>query len=92
MLELIVIAVGAAASIGGYIKSRQFVRNRLRFVDAVQRPLAPLATGAVAALAAGPVVWLIPVIGAGTALAFGIGVGMGVAHGARDVRRLTSGI
>lgn len=91
MLELIVIGVGAAAAIGGYIKTRQFVRHRLRFVDAIQRPVAPLAAGAVAALAAGPVVWLLPLIGAGTALAFGIGVGMGVAHGARDVRRLMPG-
>jgi hypothetical protein len=91
MFELIVIGVGAVATIGGYIKSRQFVRHRLRFVDAIQKPVAPLAAGVVAALAAGPVVWLLPLIGAGTALAFGVGVGLGVAHGARDVRRLTSG-
>lgn len=90
MLELLIIGIGAVASIGGYLKTRQFVRGRLRFVDAVQKPVAPIAAGAVAALAAGPIVWLLPLIGAGTALAFGIGVGAGVAHGARDVRRLPS--
>ena len=73
MVELIIL--GAAASIGiGYVKVRRFVRERLRFVDAVQEPAAPFAVGAVAALAAAPLVWLLPVVGAGTALVFGTGL------------------
>jgi inosine-uridine nucleoside N-ribohydrolase len=88
MLEILMLAVGGVATVAGYIKSRQFVRQRLRFVDAVQKPVAPLAAGAVAAVVAAPVVWLLPVLGAGTALVFGAGVGVGVLHGARDVNRL----
>lgn len=86
MIELVLL--GAAAGIGaGYLKVRRFVRERLKFVDAVQTTAAPYAVGAVAALAAAPVVWLLPVVGAGTALVFGAGMGLAVSHGARDVRK-----
>lgn len=88
MLELILLVAAGGATLAGYVKSRQFVRQKLRFVNAVQRPVAPVVAGAVAALAAGPIVWLLPLVGAGTAVVFGVGVGLGVAHGARDVRRL----
>lgn len=85
MLELIIIAV---VGVGGYVKTRQFVRQRLRFVDAAHKPPAPIVAGAVAALAAAPVVWLLPVVGPATALFFGAGVGLGVLQGSRDVKRL----
>jgi hypothetical protein len=68
------------------MKVRHFVRGRLRFVDGVQRRGTPYLAGALAAVAAVPLVWLLPVLGGGTALLFGAGVGLGVAHGARDVR------
>jgi hypothetical protein len=64
------------------------VRRKLRFVDAVQKPVAPVVAGGTAALLAAPVVWLLPIIGAGTAVIFGLGIGAGVHHGARDVKRL----
>jgi hypothetical protein len=86
MIELIAVGAAVSACVGGYVKVRQFVRRRLRFVDAVQSPGAPIAAGAAAALAAAPVVWVLPVIGAGAALAFGAGVGLGVRRGARDIR------
>jgi hypothetical protein len=44
--------------------------------------------GVVAAVAATPVVWLLPVLGVGTAVVFGAGVGLGVLHGSRDVKRI----
>lgn len=92
MLELIVlvlwVVLTGVAGVGGYIAVRRFVRDRLRFVDAVRRPLVPWLAGAGATLLAAPIVWLLPVIGAGTALVFGIGVGAGVASGRRDLRRL----
>lgn len=51
----------AAGGIGaGYVKVRGFVRDRLRFVDAVHGRRAPLVAGVVATLAAGPVVWALP--------------------------------
>lgn len=88
MFELLMLAAAGVATLAGYRKARQFVRGRLRFVDAVQKPAAPVLAGVAGALAAGPVVWLLPVLGGGAAIIFGIGVGLGVAHGARDVKRL----
>jgi hypothetical protein len=71
----------------GFVLSQRFVENRLRYVDAVQRPYAPLVAGAVAAAIAWPVVAILPIIGVGTAILFGIGVFAGVASGAREIRR-----
>ena len=74
------LAVSAAALIGGFVVTRSFVRRKLRFVDAIQKPSAPLIAGAVAAVVALPVT-LLPVVTLGTAVAFGIGVAGGVASG-----------
>ena len=87
MLELILMGGTVVATLGGYLKSRQFVRDRLRFVDAARKPTVPVIAGSVAALAAGPIVWLLPVIGLPSAVIFGVGVGWGVHHGQRDLRR-----
>ncbi|MFQ6045946.1 MAG: hypothetical protein ACE5PT_06250 [Gemmatimonadales bacterium] len=87
-MELLWLLATGGVSLFGYWKTRQFVRRRLRFVDAVERPGAPLVAGTVAALAAAPIAWLLPVIGITTAVVFGAGVGIGVHHGAKDVKRL----
>lgn len=79
MLGLI---VAVAAFGGGFLVTRNFVRRRLRFVDAVQRPAAPFVAGAAATIVALPVTAL-PVITLFTALAFGVGVAGGVANGRR---------
>lgn len=85
------IATGAAAAVG-YIQSRIFVRKRLAYVDVVQRGSAPVIAGVAATVVAIPVVALVPLIGAGTAVLFGLGVAAGVSAGARDIRkRLPSG-
>lgn len=76
----------AAAGIG-YWQARKFTQNKLRFVDAVHKASAPLIAGLAFALLAWPVTWLLPIVGAGTAVLFGGGVAMGVAAGARDIRR-----
>lgn len=89
---LLQIGITGAVTAFGYIKARQFVRQRLRFVDAVHKPLAPVVSGAAAALIAAPIVALLPVVGAATALIFGTGVGVGVHHGARDTRRRLPGM
>jgi inosine-uridine nucleoside N-ribohydrolase len=88
MFEIIGLAATGVATVWGYVQSRRYVRNRLRFVDAAQKPLVPVVAGAAAAVVAAPVVWLLPLVGAGTALVFGIGVGVGVRHGQSDSRRL----
>jgi hypothetical protein len=74
-----------AAGIAGFILARAFVRRRLRFVDAIHSPIAPLIAGCVAALVAWPAV-LLPLVTLSTALAFGVGTGLGTASGARALR------
>ncbi|HVZ78831.1 MAG TPA: hypothetical protein VG818_12690 [Gemmatimonadaceae bacterium] len=92
MLQFIAFAATVGATVFGYMASRRFVEQKLRYVDAIHTLRAPIIAGAVAALVAAPVVWLLPLVGGGTALLFGAGVGLGVVNGARDVRkRLGSG-
>ena len=86
MFELIILIALAAVPLGAFAITRRFVRDRLRYVDAVQKKRAAVLAGGVAAVAAIPVVALLPIVGAGTAVLFGGGVGFGVYKGARDVR------
>jgi hypothetical protein len=82
MIQL-VLALTAGAI--GFILARNFVRRRLRFVDAVHSPFAPLLAGLTAAVIASPVA-LLPLVSLGSAAAFGIGTGLGTASGARVLR------
>ena len=92
MLGMIAFAATVSAVVLGFAKTREFVRNRLRYVEAVHSSSAPLKAGGAALLLAAPVVWLLPVIGAPTAILFGAAVGAGVRAGSRDIRnRLPSG-
>jgi hypothetical protein len=77
---MIGLIVTAAALVGGFVVARDFVRRRLRYVDAVRRPSAPLIAGVAAAAVALPVA-LLPVVTIGTAIALGVGVAGGVASG-----------
>lgn len=88
MLLLISFAISVAVAMVGYSRTRAFVTERLRYVDAVQHPLAPIAAGVGAALVAAPVVAVLPLVSAGTALTFGLAVGFGVAAGRNETRRL----
>jgi hypothetical protein len=88
MIELIVVT---AAGIAGYVKSRNFVHSRLRYVDDVQKPAAPFIAAGVATAVALPVVAVLPVIAGGTALLFGAAVGLGTRAGARRIRRQEGG-
>ncbi len=92
MLGILGLAITGAAVVIGYMNSRHFVRTRLRYVDAAQRRLTPIIAGVVAALVASPVAGVLPAGGTGAALLFGVAVGTGVAHGARDVRKGTAGL
>ena len=87
---LIWLGVSGGAAIYSYVKSRQFVRKKLRFVDAVQNPVVPLVAGLGAAIVLYPLSWL-PIITVSTGLLIGLGVGTGVLHGSRDVKRLPGG-
>ena len=80
---IIGLLVGAAALGAGFVFTRGFVRRRLRYVDAIQKPAAPWIAGAVATAIALPITAL-PVITLGTAIAFGVGVAGGVASGRKQ--------
>lgn len=92
MLHFISFAATAAATLFGYLAARRFVEDKLRYVDGIHTLRAPLIAGTVAALVAAPIVWLLPLVGGGTAILFGAGVALGVANGSREVRkRITAG-
>lgn len=86
------LAITAGASIFGFWQARQFTQSRLRYVDAVHKATAPVIAGIAAAVIALPVVWLLPLVGTGTALVFGGAVALGVNSGSRQIRkRLSAG-
>ena len=68
----------------------RFVRNRLRYVDTVQKSIAPWAAGGAAFLIGAVLAPFLPLVGLGTALTAGLAVGSGVAAGARDIKQGTS--
>jgi hypothetical protein len=86
MLEVIGLLATGAVSAAGYIKTRDFVHQRMRYVDAVQQRRAPLVAGVVAALAVAPIAWALPFVGTGAALLFGAGIGAGTRAGASRIR------
>jgi hypothetical protein len=89
---MITLALAFAAAAFGYLQTRGFVRRKLAYVDAVHGGAAPIIAGALAAAVAMPVVGILPLVGGGTAILFGLGVGAGVRSGSRDTqrRRLTA--
>jgi hypothetical protein len=91
-IDLIWLGVSGAAAVYGYLKSRKFVRSKLRFVDAIQNPAVPWVAGIATAIAASALSVLplisVPII---ASLIVGVGVGTGVLHGSRDVKRLPGG-
>jgi hypothetical protein len=94
MIEMMAGVIGMAAAAGaaglGYFRSKSFVARRLRYVDAVQSPAAPIVAGTAATALAIPVVWALPIVGAGTAIVFGIATAVGTRAGVRQIRRLIS--
>ncbi len=80
----VVISIGAAWF--GYGTARRFVRERLRYVDGALTGGAAIVAGVGATLIAWPVAWLLPLVTGGTALAFGLAVGLGARAGASDVK------
>ncbi len=87
MLTLLGLGIAGAAGIFGHTRARSFVGRRLRFTSMVEKPYLGVAAGVAAAVVAAPVVAVIPLIGVGTALVFGAGVGTGAALGAKDAKR-----
>jgi len=86
MFSFIAMLIAVLAVVMGYSGARRFVRDRLRYVDGAQKGTAPIIAGIVAFLIALPVVWLLPIVGTGTAIAFAVSVATGVAVWARDIK------
>jgi hypothetical protein len=84
---LISVIAATAVAIFGFAATRNFVRARLRYVDAINHPLTPIVAGVGAAALGAVIVPMLPFVGLGTAMAFGASVGLGVASGAREIRR-----
>ena len=86
MFGWLALAATVTAAIGGFIVARNFVRRRLRFVDAAYSPVAPFLAGILAAMIAWPVA-ILPIITTTTSALFGIGVGLGTASGVKALKR-----
>lgn len=78
---LIVLTVAA----GGFFVARSFVRERLRFVDGIRSPFAPLVAGVLAALITWPLA-ILPIITTGLCAVFGIATGLGTRSGVKALR------
>ncbi len=89
MIGLLITLALVAVNVAGFAAARRFVRDRLRYVDSVQRPATPWIAAAGTALAALPIVWLLPFVGTGAAIVVGASVGFGVARGLADIRRVS---
>ncbi len=92
MFFLMSFAIATVLAVVLHGTTRRFVRNRLRYVDAVHRGLAPWAAGGAVFLLGSVLVPFLPLVGLGTALTAGVAVGSGVAAGARDIKRGTAPI
>ncbi len=86
MVGLIAAGIAAVAGVAGHIKARQFVGRRLRYTNIVEKPLLGLWAGLATTLVCAPLVALLPIVGAGTAIVAGLGVGTGVALGVKDTK------
>ena len=87
MFGLIGFGVAAVVGIVGHMKSRKFVGRKLRFTSIVEKPGIGLMAGVAATIVASPVVAILPLVGVGTAVAFGAGVGTGVSLGVSDAKK-----
>ena len=91
MIEFAFLAAAGAGMGISYVRIRDFVRDRLRFVDSAQRRSTPWVAGIGAVLVASPIVAFLPILGGGTAIVFGIVVGTAVKSGQKQVKLLNRG-
>jgi hypothetical protein len=84
MFGLLATGIAGVSAVYGHLKSRKFVGRRLRYTELVEKPALGLWAGVAATIVAAPIVAVLPIVGAGTAIAIGAGVGTGVALGVKD--------
>jgi hypothetical protein len=83
LLQIVLIGGGAFI---GFVAAKRYVQRRLRFVDAVRGPIAPVVAGGLGFLVAWPLT-LLPLVTLTTAAVFGIAVGAGTASGVKALNR-----
>lgn len=90
MLELIGLGAAGVAGLFGHVKSKNWVSRRLRYTKIVEKPATALGltSGGATAVTVGAVGSMIPFVSVGflPAVIVGLGVGTGVALGARKAR------
>lgn len=86
-LNLVSLLITAAAGLFMFGLAREFVRNKLRFVDAVRSPLAPWMAGFAVLLVASPIAMLLPLVTGFTAGIAGLAAGLGTASGVKALKR-----
>ena len=92
MIQFISLMLTLSVVYFGYKKTHLFVRDRLRFVEGARKPHIPFVVAFGVLAVAVPLAWLLPFVGVGSAVALSLGVGAGVAAGARDLRREDAGM
>jgi hypothetical protein len=86
IFSTIAFLIASAGAIFGYNVAKRFVRDRLRYVEGAHKPATPFIAGIGAYLIAMVAVALLPIVGLGTAIAFGLSVAFGTAAGSREVK------
>ena len=81
-MGIILLGIVGAAGVVGHLKSRDYVRRRLRFTNIINKPGIGFIAGAVTAIG----VAALPIVGIPAGLIIGAGVGSGVSMGAKDAR------
>ena len=80
--------VAGTVGLFGHVKTKDFVRRKLRYTKIAEKSASGmgLAAGAATAIVAAPVVGMLPVVGTATAIIIGLGVGSGVGFGIKQAR------
>ncbi len=90
MLGMILAAAALTVTLGGGILAfgfaRGFVRRRLRFVEAIRSPVAPVLAAVGAAILVMPLT-LLPLVTGVTAAVVGLGAGLGTRSGVKALQR-----
>ncbi|MEO5798187.1 MAG: hypothetical protein ABIZ70_09900 [Gemmatimonadales bacterium] len=87
MFGLVSLVITAAAGLFMFGLAREFVRNKLRFVDAVKSPIAPWMAGFAVLIVAAPIAALLPLVTGFTAAIAGLATGLGTASGVKALKR-----
>ena len=86
IVSTIAFLIATGGAIFGYNVAKRFVRDRLRYVEGAHKASAPVIAGIGAYLIAMVAVAVLPIVGIGTAIAFGLSVAFGTAAGSRQVK------